>query len=96
MLHTDHDPTGARKQPEQTGSQQQENSELMSFENQPSNDSREESELLKNAMNPLESRTAKPSINSDERKLEDDQSQTGPASTVPPNEEGFINIDAED
>ena len=95
MSHSDHEPTGARKQPEQTGSEP-ENNELMSFENQAPNDAGEESEILKNAMNPLESRTAKPTNTSDERKIPGDDNQPGTGSPVPPAEDGFINIDAED
>ena len=96
MSNNDQEPTGARKQPEQTGTKPEENSELMSFGDQPQKRSLEESELLRNAMNPLESRTARPTDNSDEIKIPIDESNPSSGSKVPPAEDGFINIEAED
>src|SRR5688572_30155713 len=96
MSHSDHDQTGALNQPEQKSNQQLEDSELMSFENQPANAPAQEAELLKNAMNPLESRTARPTNTSDERKIAGDESEPATVPTVPPVDDGFINIDAED
>ena len=97
MSHTEDGPVGPRKIPEGSRNENQENnSELLSFEHQPEKGPGEESDVLKNAMNPLESRTAKPTNSSDERKTASDETNSDSSSAIPPCDSGFINIEAED